>query len=165
MKDFQLTKTGDLMFCESKLADNSLCISFLVSSLPSLEVSFYVAKSDAVVAESDRTLSVSFDVIAKRRSQEAMLLDGAGSLKQAIKIRLSAELGELSIRKTVGSRLSSVKHGRLFDDKNIQLTRQYAKSAISDILPNAVVEVTPSALSMSYIIKITAGDETYSYEL
>lgn len=165
MKDFQLTKTGDLMFCESSLSGKGLNISFLVSSLPSLEVSFYVTESAAITADSSDTMSITFDVIERNDGQEAMLLDNTGSLRQAIKIRLTTELGELSIRKTIGSRLSTVKHGQLFDDKNIQLVKQYAANAIHDILPGAVVDVSPSALSMSYIIKIVAKNETYSYEI
>ena len=171
MYDLFLTKNGDLCFTTI----NS------TSQPETFEYNFHVAESDSLLYkfsilnfEKQKTVSNKLDfnfyVYKPKYNKSAKLVTDDVFINQAIKMRLSTELGTVRGFEDLGSEIYTLMHSNIPTDKLKSHIIGMVKNALADILPNASIEVT--FLNTDYLnyhdsiqIVIINNEELYYYTI
>lgn len=145
MFDLALTESGDLVFSNVENRRKPFKINFNVTDGKALRLSFLVEGSPPIVP-SENAIKLSFDIGQKLSNKKAVLLSEDDSKIQAIKIRIQTTLGDMAGRKSLGSRLETVRHKPLAEADTIRRTTALVKECISDIMPEAEILVKPEVV-------------------
>ena len=144
MNDLMLTDSGDLLFLANKRKETKIRLSFLYTDTTGINLSFYLDGCKEKTTSSG--ISLQFEISDEREiTQSAKMIKDLQAYRQACLIRIKTPLEQLPKRLNIGSNLEKVRHDFLFLPATIQSTTNILKEAISDILPNATVTVTPIA--------------------
>lgn len=174
MIDFQLNKNGDLLFEESQVLNNSFELNFFVSKSDTLTINFYTENLSSFSYlenhKEDRILNpgICLNLYIKKieNNKEVVIAKDEDYIEQQIKIRLQTALGTLLNNEGIGSDLDLYKHNIIADNDNFSVIRESAKRAISDILPNAEIDVQKIEtiyLDYSNSLMITIKNDDYNY--
>jgi hypothetical protein len=140
--DLALSTTGDLIFEQNTDKIPPLKISFFVSQSKPLKIQFDT-DSCFPANRASNALGISFDIDTIPNNKRAILVYDVQAMVQLIEFRLNTPEGQIVDRDSIGSKLELVKHLPLYDTQVQALATSYVKTAIADIMPNAVVEATP----------------------
>lgn len=141
MIDFAISPSGDLIFEEAEEAKR-FKLSFRLAKSRGLNVKFSTEKQKRFASDAPLKITFNTGEIFKRHHRAKLVLEQEHKL-QMLKIALQTERGELEARSNIGSRLSVVKHGNLYDENNLRQIEEYVKEAISGILSSPEVVAKP----------------------
>lgn len=139
--DFQIDKSGDIMFREQFKENSSLNISFYLSKTKAQKIMFDLIdfkKNEP----SEYALKISFDINKSLANKSVSIINEENALNQLIIIKLKTTLGELPYRKNFGSKISLMKHKEI-NATNLSQLEAYVRECLKDIIPNPVVEAKP----------------------
>lgn len=171
MYDLFLTKNGDLSF----LTTNSLAKN------ETFTFNFHIARSDSLLFNfgidnniesrpKPNQLTFNFYLYKPKYDKIARTVTDYNFINQAIKIRLNTELGSITGNETLGSTIFDLMHSSIPADRLRNQIKEIVIKAISDILPNATVDV--QLLNTDYLnyhdsirIVIVNNEELYYYTI
>lgn len=164
MNDLLLTETGDLLFLKNKKQNNKINISFNVTSLSGVKLSFYLnGCKDNIPLDS---INIKFEVREDQiNTYTAKIIKDIEAYRQACFIRIKTPLQQLPKRLEIGSYIETVSHDFLFEDTTIQSVINIVKESISDILPDASVTAIPIAKQTENGYKQIMNVKIYSEDL
>lgn len=171
MYDLFLTKSGDLSFLTTNtLAKNeTFTLNFHIAKSDSLLFNFSV-DGNTELRPKPNQLTFNFYLYKPKYDKIARTVTDYNYINQAIKIRLNTELGSIRGNENLGSTVFDLMHSSIPEDRLRNQIREITKKAISDILPNATVDV--QLLNTDYLnyhdsirIVIVNNEELYYYTI
>lgn len=142
MIDLMINDAGDLIALQSSRMNNSIKIKFVSSQLSACILKFEI-NVDNRKEPVENGIRIGFSINDNKMSSSVAVSKGVDLARQLCMIRLKTSLGELEKRKNIGSTLETVRHDFLHSEQTKESVRTKAKLSISDIYPNANVEVEP----------------------
>lgn len=168
--DLFLTNTGDISFTTTNtLSRPDLFIyNFHVATSESLLFNFNIVNN--VEPVNANSFTYNFYIYTPKYDKSVKTVSKNTYIQQAIKIRLSTELGTIRENYDLGSDIYTYMHSDLSNSKLKPQMERLVKAAISDILPNA--SVTIYFLNTNYLnyhdsikIVIINDEDIYYYTL
>lgn len=139
--DFKISDTGDLVL-EEKTRSKQLEVTFRVSEIPGLEVSFHILNEKKPIE--NKGLKFTFDVTKDSDlSQNVKVIRDVEEKIQLIKIALMTELGELVNKPGLGSLLKLHKHEDIHSEENLEGIKATVLKCVQGILDEPSVKVMP----------------------
>lgn len=167
MKDFLLNVNGDIVFQKSTLSKDSFQLDFLISPYKAIAINFYIENYNNFKHIDNLTPQFLFNFNIKKIENDKKVImaeDEEEYLKQQIKIRLETPLNTLLCNEEIGSNISIYNHKVMGND--FEEIKECVKEAISDILPNAKIQVQKIDtiyLDYSNSLMITINFKNYNY--
>ena len=169
--DLYLTNNGDLSFYikDSKLRSDTLEYNFHVATSASLLLNFYMETFEEN-SKKTNPFVYEFYVYTPENNKTSSTIDGNNYIQQAIKIRIQSEIGTIRGNETLGTDIHTLIHSNMSNSRLAVTLGAKVKNAISDILPNATVNIY--FLNTDYLnyhesirIVIINNENTYYYTL
>lgn len=169
MQDLYINEYGDIEFEDFDTNKNTLKISFFKSKNKALKVSFdNLSFSD--YRRSANCINVSFYTSNKNGIQKPKEVSDRDYLIQQINMSLKTTIGELPLRKDIGSTLEVMNHIDISDNKNILDIKKVLYNSIKRLLPNCEIDINVlSSNNNNYYpvleARIKEDTNVFSYEL
>lgn len=155
--DFEISKSGDLIFKNNDVVSNSLKLCFSISNTKAMKITFDLREFETA-QPTDNSMKVSFDLVRKTANKSASIVKDKSALAQLLTLKLKTSLGDLPYRPEFGSKISLLKHKTINED-NLKTLENYIRSCISDIVLNPTVSASAyidytNGYNQTVIIKI-----------
>lgn len=155
--DFEISKSGDLIFKNNDIISNSLRVCFSLSKTKAMKVTFDLTEFESI-EPSNNSMKISFNMTRKTANKSASIVKEKSALSQLLTLKLKTTLGELPYRPEFGSKISLLKHKEINED-NLKTLENYIRSCISDIVLNPTVSASAyidynNGYNQTVIIKI-----------
>ncbi|MEK5433959.1 hypothetical protein MKY88_24465 [Lysinibacillus sp. FSL R7-0073] len=139
--DFKVSNSGDLVL-EKKTRSRQLELTYRISEVPGLDISFHVLNGKVPIA--NKGLKLSFDVMKDSDlSKNAKVIRDVEEKIQLIRIALITELGELVNKPGLGSLLKLYKHKDIHSISNLNNIKETVMNVVQSILENPKVKAVP----------------------
>lgn len=139
--DFQLDRSGDLLFIQQDKQNSSIKLSFTLSQTNATKISFDLSNFKKI-EPSENALKISLDIEKNIANKAVSIINEDEAKKQLLILKLNTTLGELPLRKDFGSKISLMKHKEI-NPTNLSALESYVAESISDIIPNPIVNASP----------------------
>lgn len=175
MYDFLLNNHGDILFYKTDKQENSFQLDFFIAPSDSLSFDFYIDNYNdfEYISPSNSTAIIepgmifSFNTQEVKNDKDICITENEEDLIfQKIKIRLSSAINTIEGNKDIGSNLELYKHRLITKDDTFTDIYTCIQEAISDILPNAKIDIKlieSIYIDYSCSIKVTIQYKDYNF--
>lgn len=160
--DFQIDKSGDIIFKEQFKENCSLKINFSLSDTKTQKITFDLSEF-IKNKSSENALKISFDISKSLANKSINIISEQDAMNQLLVLKLKTTLGELPLRKEFGSKITLMRHKEI-NAGNLSQLEAYVRECLNDIIPNPIVEAKPyinydNGYNQTVILTVYSGNK------